>query len=287
LSYAGAEFETIECQLPIYEKSDVVVSSESVYDTAAALWQLMYQDLIWGITCGIIQYPSTEENNNTSEALRVSPEEDPLAAAKRYFWGANQRFFRSLCVAFKVPTAISLTRVALGEGHAVVIGLQSTGEAAGKASQEHLNEFSEDELISSPAMVLHTLVRKLFPIPKDQNSLKNSSARAASFQPPPPGSVRGTSGARTSESVFCTPSGSLGSRIQSLKCQNGATPSTPVIILDDSEDSEDEVEFLHETNRSFDHVISLVDESDEEENDGMDEGRGEMKRGEVEMREGS
>ncbi|GBG27653.1 Protein strawberry notch-like 1 [Hondaea fermentalgiana] len=46
------------------------------------------------------------------------------------FWSAHQRFFKQLCVAFKVPDVVRLARGALADGHCVVIGLQSTGEAA-------------------------------------------------------------------------------------------------------------------------------------------------------------
>lgn len=47
----------------------------------------------------------------------------------RYFWATHQRFFRELCVAYKVPVAVALARQALQEGKCVVVGLQSTGEA--------------------------------------------------------------------------------------------------------------------------------------------------------------
>ena len=45
------------------------------------------------------------------------------------FWASHQRFFKYMCIAAKVPEAITLTKKALQEGKCVVIGLQSTGEA--------------------------------------------------------------------------------------------------------------------------------------------------------------
>jgi len=45
------------------------------------------------------------------------------------FWSTHQRFFKQLCVALKVPSVIRETKQALADGHCVIIGLQSTGEA--------------------------------------------------------------------------------------------------------------------------------------------------------------
>lgn len=51
----------------------------------------------------------------------------------RPFWSAQQRFFKLLCVSLKVPTVVSHAKEALEEGNCVIIGLQSTGEAAADA----------------------------------------------------------------------------------------------------------------------------------------------------------
>lgn len=50
------------------------------------------------------------------------------------FWSAHQRFFRSLCIATKVPKAIELAKESLENDKCVVIGLQSTGEARAKGA---------------------------------------------------------------------------------------------------------------------------------------------------------
>ena len=59
-------------------------------------------------------------------------------ATVRAFWGAHQRFFRQLCVGFKVPALVAEVRAALGSGCCVVVGLQSTGEAALELSLIHI-----------------------------------------------------------------------------------------------------------------------------------------------------
>lgn len=45
------------------------------------------------------------------------------------FWGAHQRFFKYLCIASKVKFAVAFVKEALRCDKAIVIGLQSTGEA--------------------------------------------------------------------------------------------------------------------------------------------------------------
>ena len=53
--------------------------------------------------------------------------------AKALYWGAHQRFFKSLLMSLKVHRVIELSREALAKGNCVVVGLQSTGEARSKA----------------------------------------------------------------------------------------------------------------------------------------------------------
>jgi hypothetical protein len=162
-----------------------------MYDAAAAFWQLMFQTLVWGIEENIIGYMPPDRSRSSSGPLRVGREEDPMLVASRYYWGANQRFFRSLCVALKVPAAVAHANIALGEGMSVVIGLQSTGEAASRASRLHLHE-SSGEPLASPLMILRNIIDKLFPIPPaPEESVKSSGleeSEADSDESPLPGS---------------------------------------------------------------------------------------------------
>lgn len=59
------------------------------------------------------------------------------------FWSAHQRFFRYLCIAAKVKETVKLTHEALANGHCVVIGLQSTGEAGTLDLMEKEGELSD------------------------------------------------------------------------------------------------------------------------------------------------
>ena len=51
----------------------------------------------------------------------------PAHVLNGVYWGANQRFFRSLCIASKVDRCIETVNQSLADGHCCIIGLQSTG----------------------------------------------------------------------------------------------------------------------------------------------------------------
>lgn len=46
------------------------------------------------------------------------------------YWASQQRFFKLLCMSLKLPAVVRAAKAALADGHCVVVGLQSTGEAA-------------------------------------------------------------------------------------------------------------------------------------------------------------
>lgn len=81
--------------------------------------------------------------------------------SRRYFWGAHQRFYRSLNISLKVPWTIAIAKQALAQNQSVIIGLQSTGEThiqdfAGSDSKKKATEF-----FSSPAATLTGIIYKV------------------------------------------------------------------------------------------------------------------------------
>merc|ERR1719424_2583573 len=82
------------------------------------------------------------------------------------FWGAQQRFFRGLCIASKVPAVLQQSAVALAEGKCVVIGLQSTGEANTMAKVEAMGE-EMDDFVSAPRAGLEKMLLRMLPLPED------------------------------------------------------------------------------------------------------------------------
>jgi len=93
----------------------------------------------------------------------------------RAFWGAHQRFFRQLCVGFKVPALVAEVRAALGSGSCVVVGLQSTGEAA----LERVGDSASGELYSLCAEMLRSFIAHNFPTTRHADKeLAKSLAKA-------------------------------------------------------------------------------------------------------------
>jgi hypothetical protein len=131
LSFRSATFETLEIAL--------TPAQIAQYDAAAAVWA----DLRASLT----------------EALALCPgARDPWSA----FFSAAQRFFKLLCVSAKVPAVVARARTALAEGRCVVIGLQSTGEAATAA----LGARPGDAVgwVSSAAATLRGFIAGSFPV---------------------------------------------------------------------------------------------------------------------------
>ena len=69
----------------------------------------------------------------------------PLLPLRPRAQGAHQRCFRQLLMAGKVEELVSTARTALADGHCVVVGLQSTGEAVTQ-QQSELNDGDFEDL---------------------------------------------------------------------------------------------------------------------------------------------
>ena len=69
-------------------------------------------------------------------------------------WAAHLRFFSQMIMAAKIPEVVALVKKSLAEGMCCVIGLQSTGEAAGGDNTDE----KVDELFSNAANCIITLV---------------------------------------------------------------------------------------------------------------------------------
>ena len=129
-------------------------------------------------------YQGLHEDSD-SEGEDEEDEEDPLVIQRKLrrkfrgrkaktlkglFWSSHQRFFRSLCIASKVDTAISTAKKALEDGHCCVIGLQSTGEARAKGAAKVAGlgddggSFGE-AFVSAPNEDLKRTIMQMFPLP--------------------------------------------------------------------------------------------------------------------------
>lgn len=100
LSFSEAEFAPLDVML--------TEEQEALYDAAAAAWSNLRDEML--------------------RAERLGATSKPRIWGS--YWSAHQRFFKQLCIAMKVDTVVKDGTQALAEGNAVVIGLQTTGEAS-------------------------------------------------------------------------------------------------------------------------------------------------------------
>lgn len=144
LSYEKAEFELVNCPL-----SDEL---KLMYDRSTAFWSMIKK-----------VYAAAEKLRGRGSELWVDQNAKKNAAMGRLFWATHQRFFRQMLLCCKVPHLAELARRAvLQENLAVVIGLQSTGEASlNRASGE--DEEGVEDFVSSPGEMLYNFIKSNFP----------------------------------------------------------------------------------------------------------------------------
>ncbi|KAK7104354.1 uncharacterized protein [Littorina saxatilis] len=139
LSYRQAEFMTVEVPLTSEQKK--------VYDMSAALW---------GEICRSLDI-ALSRTSTTANRIWTT------------YWGAHQRFFKQLCMGLKVPAVVAEAKAALETGHCVVIGLQSTGEAALDTDLSQHNLDGPKRFISVCREIIRSFVKTNFPTHKTGN----------------------------------------------------------------------------------------------------------------------
>ena len=142
LSFAGTEFEIVH--------TDVCASDIAVYDETTEIWQALYMVLL------------REINKSNLHPQADNSRRKQLRSVTTFFWGAHQRFFRSLCISLKVQQATTMAKNEVANGRSVIIGLQGTGEASinDAVNQSSKNEF--DDFISAPKRTLLNAIDKVF-----------------------------------------------------------------------------------------------------------------------------
>lgn len=139
LSYRQAEFMTVEVPL--------TSEQHKVYDVSAELW------------CEI----------RRSLDIALSKTGTSTGRVWTTYWGAHQRFFKQLCMGLKVPAVVKEARAALDAGQCVVIGLQSTGEAALDTDLLHNGQGTPNKFISVCREIIKNFIRSNFPTHKAGN----------------------------------------------------------------------------------------------------------------------
>ncbi|XP_066924417.1 uncharacterized protein [Clytia hemisphaerica] len=132
LSYHDAEFQTVETSL-----TDEQIK---VYNKAVDVWKELKRCLT--VALG--------RTGSTNTRIWIQ------------YWGCHQRFFKQLCMSMKIPEIARQSKEALENGYAVVIGLQTTGEAS-MDSELDQNEGNLSSFISLTREILRRFITQFFP----------------------------------------------------------------------------------------------------------------------------
>lgn len=141
LSYDGVSYERLEHPL-----SDL---QEDIYNELAGAWQVVLNNV--------------EQALELTQAGKSGPGK---SAAMSQFWGAHQRFFNQIVTAMQTPAVIDHIRDQLDAGHAAVIQLVNTNEAAQERiiADATANDAPLEELDFTPRQMLMDYVRNGFPV---------------------------------------------------------------------------------------------------------------------------
>ena len=142
LSYAGAEFDLAQVEVsPVFA---------IMYRRATMFWVLLYR-----VMTAVFSESSGETGDEAFERKRKY--------WRGLYWAAHQRFFKSMLMSAKVSTTARLALEGVSQGMSVVIGLQSTGEAATDQQQKSDGEVFDD-LVSAPQQILKLFIDNVFPV---------------------------------------------------------------------------------------------------------------------------
>ena len=143
LSFEEAEFCTETVKISAHQRA--------MYDSACQIWQdvrVQYEDL------------ANKRGEKSANFMKL-------------FWSAHQRFFKLLCVSFKIPFVVKEVQEALERGECALIGLQTTGEA----QDTRLNlqyGFESDVPISTTKEILRQFILEHFKT--EHNGKSNGTA---------------------------------------------------------------------------------------------------------------
>lgn len=141
LSYDGVSYERLEHPLSELQ--------EDIYNELAGAWQVVLNNV--------------EQALELTQAGKSGPGK---SAAMSQFWGAHQRFFNQIVTAMQTPAVIDHIRDQLDAGHAAVIQLVNTNEAAQERiiADATANDAPLEELDFTPRQMLVDYVRNGFPV---------------------------------------------------------------------------------------------------------------------------
>ena len=146
LSYEGAEFKL--------DRIAIDKKATEVYDHSSEFVTLVLRVLE---QADLVSMPARDEWAD----LVAMEKHQKTQIMSTQLWSGLLRFFKSMLMAAKVPKLAQWSLQAAQQGYQVVIGLQSTGEAATKRAQDEA-EGNLEEIVSAPQACLEILL-KAFP----------------------------------------------------------------------------------------------------------------------------
>ena len=127
LSFKDASFEIVEVNLRD--------EFREMYDKSVLIWQKLIAHPEWW------NRPSVHPGARPRNMMGL-------------LWSAHLRFYSQMVMAAKIPDVVEIVKKSLSEGMCCVIGLQTTGEAAGGSD----GDAQADELFSNAANAILKLV---------------------------------------------------------------------------------------------------------------------------------
>eukprot|EP00898_Chlorokybus_atmophyticus_P008365 jgi/Chlat1/852/Chrsp104S01188 len=150
LSYKHAE--------SIIHRATLSPEMRDLYDRCANMWVELFDTLT---------------KATAARKTEKWPAEPRVPMTLGLFWASHQRFFRQLCVAVKVETVVRIAKAALANGEAVVIGLQTTGEAHQQRAEAAARmsgskpDVDADDFASAPVQLLTETIKQTAGVSKD------------------------------------------------------------------------------------------------------------------------
>jgi hypothetical protein len=147
LSYDDVKYDKLEHPLTDDQRK--------IYDELAGAWQVTLQNINEALVrTGVVDEHTGETKNPAAKSHLMSQ-----------YWGSNQRFWNQIITSMQMPSAIKAMEKDIKDGHAVLVQLVNTNEAAQERAIADLEEEdSLEDLDITPKEMLINYVDNAFPI---------------------------------------------------------------------------------------------------------------------------
>jgi endonuclease YncB( thermonuclease family) len=157
LSYDDVKYDPLEHQLS--------PEQTQIYNDLAKGWQVCLQNI----------NEALKVTSPTSASGRPLINGRAKAAAMSAFWGSHQRFFNQIITSMQTPSVITSIEKDIQAGHAAVVQLVNTNEAAQERAIARLEEDQElEDLDMTPREQLMDLIKNSFPVQQYESYVDDS-----------------------------------------------------------------------------------------------------------------